>query len=194
MHVIDFDLIFPSPNSSQILLSSLATQHYIYTLSLFLKKSTKRKIKTNKKLVWQKKTKTNKTQNKPTNKQTKSNKMPKQKKSPPHTKLVNFVLAIYSWDWGVPCGVVNIHSVTLLEQTDFHFPCRYQLQIVSWLGVGHCVYFPLLFLGLHPAWTCVLVLLTLGRHCVLWEVIFCFVFVLSDVKIQLLGSIRWVDG
>lgn len=65
-----------------------------------------------------------------TNKKTQQN--AKQKKSPPYKKLfrVNFVLAIYSWAWGVPCGVVNKPSATLLEQTDFHFPSRYQLQIV----------------------------------------------------------------
>lgn len=52
-----------------------------------------------------------------------------------------FVLANYSWAWGLLWGVVHIFRETPLDKTRIYFPSRSQLQTASWLGVGFCVDF-----------------------------------------------------
>lgn len=67
---------------------------------------------------------------------------------------VCYVLTSYSWPWHLSRTVANIHTDTPLEKTDFPFASRCRLQIVSWLGVGPHIHFPLLVLGPHLSWTC----------------------------------------
>lgn len=52
-----------------------------------------------------------------------------------------------SWPWDLPWIVAQIPSEASLEETDFPLVNSYQLQIVSWLGVGACVNFPFSLLG-----------------------------------------------
>lgn len=40
-----------------------------------------------------------------------------------------------SWAWVLPWSMIGMPSVTPLKKTDFPFPCRFLLQIASWLGV-----------------------------------------------------------
>lgn len=54
---------------------------------------------------------------------------------------VCFVLANYSWAWGLTWNVAAIPKNTLLEKPDFLCFSRYQLQIISCLGAGLCVHF-----------------------------------------------------
>lgn len=50
--------------------------------------------------------------------------------------------------------MVNVHSETPLEKANFSFASRYELQIVSWLGIEAHIYSPLLVLWHHLTWTC----------------------------------------
>lgn len=86
----------------------------------------------------------------------KINKSPVRQKIPKQSrkKLILFVLANRAGAWGLPWSVVDISSVTPLEQTDFHNPTRYQLQITSWVELGLCVHFPFSILGCGLVWTC----------------------------------------
>lgn len=67
---------------------------------------------------------------------------------------VCYVLTSYSWSWHLFRTVADIPTDTPLEKTDFPFASRCRLQIVSWLGVGPHIHFPLLVLGPHLSWTC----------------------------------------
>lgn len=61
---------------------------------------------------------------------------------------VCFGWSTYSWTRGLPWSVVDWPCITLSEETGFPFPNRHRLQLVSWLGVGLLVSFPLSILGL----------------------------------------------
>lgn len=57
--------------------------------------------------------------------------------------------------WQLPWRVVDKPGVTPFEVTDFPFPSIYQLQIASWLQLGHCAHFFFFILGFCLARTCV---------------------------------------
>lgn len=64
-----------------------------------------------------------------------------------------FVLANYSWVWGLSWSVVAIPNVTPLKKTDFPSLSSYHLQIASWSGLCLFVHIPFV-LGFCLAWTC----------------------------------------
>lgn len=71
---------------------------------------------------------------------------------------VQFVLAIYSWTWGLSWCVVNKISITLPMTTDFPSLSNYHLWIASWLIVGFVCLCP------HSCWE-VLSGLSFGSSC-----------------------------
>lgn len=86
-----------------------------------------------------------------TNKRKKKDKIkPYKIKSLQNTLEFVFLLASYSWAWGLPWNVVNILSKTTMEKTNISFVSVHQLCIRSWLGIGAHVKFP--FKHWDPVW------------------------------------------
>lgn len=78
-----------------------------------------------------------------------------QTKQKPHRKhWVSFVLANYSWTWGLPWNVIAITSVTPLKKTDFHLPSSQQLQTAYCIGVELHTTSPSPSSGFSLVWTC----------------------------------------
>lgn len=103
-HTIYIDIL-PTPNSSQVLATSLPTQ--LHVLSLFLKK--KRQIKINTTKTYQNKI-----------------------KQKAHTKQWSlFCVGQLLLGMGLPRSVVPIPSVTPLEKSGPPFPSRHQPQVSS---------------------------------------------------------------
>lgn len=133
---IYFDQIFSFPQffPDSPLLSTHPTFH-----SFFQKEKKKQHQSNPQKHKHEKQTKTNKTKIK----------KPKQNETT-NSQIyhgVYFVLANYSWAWGLPWSVVDIPSEIPLEKTDLLFASEYQLQI------AYCL-LPLLSVGvcLDPVW------------------------------------------